>query len=162
MTLADQLLQEAGVEQAMQRLPRLMEKMETVWSVPRAAMPGIKSSLVPAFVQWLRRRGIKITSEKLAPSALRPTQSEVDPKKVRKILKQGGEKVILISSDNRVLDGHHHWLAAMLRSFIVPISVMRVDLPMDKLLQLAHKFPQVQYKEFGESKGVATARLSGP
>ena len=48
----------------------------------------------------------------------------------------------MISADNRVLDGHHRWLA--LRELGWSMEVVRIDLSIQDLLEIARKFPKVQ------------------
>lgn len=139
-------------ERALWRMPLLMEKLGSVDDlIPRHQMPAIRAKLIPKFVRWLRKQGVSVERVDVPAADLRPTQTEVDPDKVRKILRTGGnDKFILISKDNRVLDGHHHWAAAWLRGFRSPCRCLQADRTIKQLMKLAHDFPHVQYKEFGE------------
>ena len=72
----------------------------------------------------------------MAASSLKPTQTEYSPAKVAKAKAfTGGNRSILISSDNHVLDGHHQWMAALENG--EDIAVIRLDAPIRKLLPMA-------------------------
>lgn len=134
--------------------------------IPRRDMPQIKSKLLPNFLEWLRGKGVKVRRGTARAGDLRPTQQEVCPEKVDIITRKGKEKTVIVSADNHVLDGHHHWAAAWLRSFTAQVPIVRVDLPIKRLLRMAAAFPMVGYKEFGESlihmKSLADRLLESP
>jgi hypothetical protein len=121
--------------------------------IPRAEMPQIKAEHRGAMTNFMNARGVQHQLEEVAPDSLKPTQLEFSPAKVKKAIGfEGGDRSILVSSDNYVLDGHHQWLAK--RETGDPIKVIRLDAPIHDLIQLAHDFPSSQ-----TAKG-ATASLS--
>lgn len=126
------------------------EKIDKEWSrfaddsgslnIPRADMPQIKAEHRGAMTQFLNARGIAHTQEEVPASSLKPTQEEFSPAKVKKALGfEGGDRSILISSDNHVLDGHHQWLAKV--DGDQPVKVIRLDAPIKQLLDDVREFP---------------------
>ena len=109
--------------------------------VPRADMPQIKAEHRGAMVNFMNARGVSHQSENdVSPDTLQPTQAEYSPGKVRQAAEyKGGNRSILVSSDNRVLDGHHQWLAA--KEAGKPINVIRLNAPVADLIPLAKEFP---------------------
>lgn len=137
--------------------------------VPRAEMPQIPKAQLPAFQERLRTAGIGFTPGVMDPQKLRATQSELDGKQVSKMMRdaQAGQfdlvsRPVWVSSDDKVLDGHHRWAAASALSSncggCVEMPVIRVDMPMDDLLAFASSFNEdagVQRLGFGEVSGTA-------
>jgi len=108
--------------------------------IPRAEMPQIRSGDRAAMVQFLRARGIDSKQEEVDPASLKPTQAEFAPVKVEGAKNfTGGNRSILISEDNYVVDGHHQWLAA--KEDGKPIRVIRLMAPITRVLMMAHRMP---------------------
>lgn len=137
------------------------EKINRAWSkfapdsgtlnVPRADMPQIKAEHRGAMVNFLNARGITSTQEEVPASSLKPTQEEFSPAKVKKALGfEGGDRSILVSSDNHVLDGHHQWMAKV--DGDQPVKVIRLDAPIKQLLDTVREFPSA-----GQSNGSTAA-----
>lgn len=81
--------------------------------VPRDAMPQIAAENRGAMVRFLGARGVAHEKETIPANTLRPTQAEFSEAKVKKAKRYtGGERAILVSNDNHILDGHHQWIAA--------------------------------------------------
>lgn len=129
------------------------DKIDKQWSrfaddsgslnIPRADMPQIKAEHRGAMVNFLNARDIAHTQEEVPASSLKPTQEEFSPAKVKKALGfEGGERSILISSDNHVLDGHHQWLAKVEGD--QPVKVIRLDAPIKQLLDTVREFPSAE------------------
>jgi len=109
-------------------------------AVPRAQMPQIKAEHRGAMTNFMSARGVSHTTEEVPANSLRPTQAEFSPEKVKKAAGfEGGDRSILVSSDNYVLDGHHQWLAK--READAPVKVIRLNAPIQQLIGLAHEFP---------------------
>jgi len=108
--------------------------------IPRREMPQILSSNRAAMVQFLRSRGIESREETVDPSTLKPTQAEFAPAKVDAARNyQSGNRAILISEDNHVVDGHHQWLSTN-----EPIRVIRLMAPIARVLMMTHRMPSTQ------------------
>ncbi|TYK73158.1 PLxRFG domain-containing protein [Comamonas sp. Z3] len=109
-------------------------------AVPRAQMPQIKAEHRGAMVNFMNARGIAHQEETVPASSLKPTQAEFSREKVKKALGyEGGDRSILVSQDGHVLDGHHQWMAA--REQGKDVKTIRLDAPIDQLLEAAHEFP---------------------
>lgn len=108
--------------------------------IPRAEMPQIKAEHRGAMVNFLNARDIAHKEETVRADSLKPTQQEFSREKVAKAKRfEGGNRSILISEDNHVLDGHHQWMAA--REKGEDVKVIRLKAPIKKLLDAAHEFP---------------------
>lgn len=109
-------------------------------SVPRAQMPQIKAEHRGAMVNFMNARGIAHQEETVLAASLKPTQAEFSREKVKKALGyEGGDRSILVSQDGHVLDGHHQWMAA--REQGKDVKTIRLDAPIEQLLEAAHEFP---------------------
>ena len=108
--------------------------------IPRREMPQISSSNRAAMVSFLRARGVESKAEEVAAGSLKPTQAEYSPEKVAMAEQwTGGNRSILISEDNHVVDGHHQWMA-MVRAG-GPIKVIRLMAPIVRILMMVHRMP---------------------
>lgn len=127
-----------------------------VRDIPRSQMPQLPSTVdgVKPFMELLAKKGVKARIVQKDPRDLVMTQSELDSKKVGKMvgfMKAGGWQeggVLLASTDGSILDGHHRWAGAAAVSAsgtLVPpppphpikVTVLEIDLPIDPLLDIA-------------------------
>lgn len=123
--------------------------------ISRSDMPQIERKYIGEFVEQLRAIGVSVVSRQIRISFLRPTQNEINRSKVEKKIKDFTEKgespkPLIISNDSYILDGHHQWAAL---SDIDPgtlVDCLVVDLPMTRLLDIAHTFHRVGYKSIEE------------
>jgi hypothetical protein len=124
--------------------------------VPRELMPQVPRDLHQDFLADLMRDGVTVTSEVVAPTALRPSQSQLDARNIGENLQKYDPakrvRAIFVSKDNYVLDGHHRWatlaLAEMLKGYDVKVPVIRIGLNRDAALFAMHDFGQ----EFGVAR----------
>jgi hypothetical protein len=81
------------------------------------------------------------------PTELKPTQAEYRPDKVEAARNfTGSGRPLLVSSDYRVADGHHQWLAALYEPD-KPISVLELDAEIIPLLLELARFPSSGVKD---------------
>ncbi len=114
--------------------------------MPRAEMPQIKAEHRGAMVNFLNARGIAHEQGEMAAGDLKPTQAEWSPAKVQQAKEfVGGDRSILVSADGHVLDGHHQWLAKLEAG--EPVKVIRLDAPIEKLIDEVREFPSAQLSE---------------
>lgn len=111
--------------------------------IPRAEMPQIKAEHRGAMVNFLKARGIDGQQETIPATAIKPTQAEFSPAKVKKAMdRQGGNRSIIVSADGYVVDGHHQWLAA--REKGEPIQAIRLDQNIGDVLAALKDMPSAQ------------------
>jgi len=127
------------------------ELLEGNLGIKRIDMPQIRSSLVPEFIHELQSKGISVTSESQPAHRLKPTQSELHHEKVQNEVDRQDlehlQKPVIASKDNYLLDGHHRWAAAHTLDPNMNLNVVRIHLPIKKLLKAAHAFEGVSYKK---------------
>lgn len=124
--------------------------------IPRSKMPQIKQDKIDDFLKYLKQEKVTISNVQLPADEIKPTQRELDSVKVEKIIKDIlnhniKDQKYIISSDNYILDGHHRWAAYIEVSPKTKLNCQRVSIPMTKLLELAHQFEGVGYKEIHET-----------
>lgn len=106
-----------------------------------------------AFDRFLAARGIKVTVDRVDPASLRPTQDDGSASSIRQIadkLKSGemqDGKAVFVSSDGRILDGHHTWAGRYLADseggrpgLPAGMLVQRADAPIAELMKLGDEF----------------------
>lgn len=108
--------------------------------IPRADMPQVKGEHRGAMINFLNARGITNEQDSVDPSTLKPTQAEFSPAKVETAKEsRGTDRAILVSSDGRVIDGHHQWMAKLEKG--EQVSVIRLDAPAQDLIAAIKEFP---------------------
>jgi hypothetical protein len=89
---------------------------------------------------------VKVTRDKIPAKDLIPIQDQIYfDKGLGTIAKNGVEgtikllnsKTLIVSSDNRIIDGHHRFLSAILLDRNMKLNVIKINLPLIKLLPLA-------------------------
>lgn len=104
-----------------------------------------------AFHKDLTDSGNALVHDYVTPSTLTPTQKHFNQEKVDKLKESGwGDKGIIISADDYVIDGHHRWLAAHQKG--VKIKARRTSLGCDDLLDFLKNKPYIESKKLSESK----------
>lgn len=103
----------------------------------RLSMPQIPKEMKQQFHDDLKLNGYSIKKKKHKCNDLTPTQTEFNGEKVKNIcasIADGTYKdePILVSQDNKIVDGHHRW-KAMVDSKQNEISTEYVDMTFDDL-----------------------------
>lgn len=118
-------------------------------NVPRSDMPQVKSEHHGALVNFLNARGVDSEIQTVPADSLKPTQAEYSPAKVAAMQDYTGDRSILVSSDNHVIDGHHQWMAQQAND--EPVKIIRLNAPVAKLMPLVREFPSATTA--GETSG---------
>lgn len=103
---------------------------------PRKAMPQLNKSGVLRVVSNLRKEGVLVKTETVEPSELKSTQKATNGPKVRemsKVVDQFANDRVLVSSDYKILDGHHR--VAALRKAGRQVRIYKADMVMDDLIR---------------------------
>lgn len=121
--------------------------------IPRVEMPQLNTKQTKAFVEYLKDKGYKVEKAREKASHLRATQNQLSAEKVvanldrNKLEPERLEKRLVISRDNYILDGHHHWAAKIALDAAdnklnddTKMRVSRVDIDIITLLKEAEKF----------------------
>ena len=123
--------------------------------IPRRNMPQIKRKHMDKFKDWLEDQKIKVKETSIPAKDLKPTQKDFNIKKVKELLDTNSEKLnkmLLVSKDNYILDGHHKWLAHINMDEHKKIKVMQVDLSAQDFLKKTKEFPKVRYKDLQDNE----------
>lgn len=144
-----------------QGLPRIV--MPQLKGIPRPGSDAAKLELDKsgqvnageAFLDYLGDLGISSEREKIKAAKLKASQAELVGSRVAALMTREGfnprRKRIYISRDNYIVDGHHHWAAAVGLDAAdnklgdVKMKVVRIDAPITEILQLARSWT----REFG-------------
>ena len=129
--------------------------------IPRSAMPQIKSEHQALFRQHLNNHGISTHTSYARVGDLKATQGELNMAKVQTMrgAVKPGEKPILVSSDNHVIDGHHRWAGMKLSDPNQIVPVVRISAPIHQALAVARAFDKA---ETGHSvQEIAKAQAAG-
>lgn len=121
-----------------------MPKKADTLGVKRSEMPQIGPNDMKGFLEALKKQAIHVDHREVNPNTLSATQGNFERKKVDSIVAQmqvdSRKKTkpkaspIIVSKDNRVLDGHHRWLAH--QALGKPITVARVNKKAGELMAI--------------------------
>jgi len=121
--------------------------------IPRIKMPQLDDDQTKEFRKHLEAQGFKITKEEVPAAYLHATQNELNGVKVAGIAEflldkpDHHSKRLIVSRDNYILDGHHHFAAKVgldaadnVLTNDTPMRIARVDIDIITLLNEAEKF----------------------
>jgi hypothetical protein len=92
---------------------------------------------------------VKVTKEKVKVGDLKPIQQQIYfDKSIKGIMEFGADSSreffektnFITSSDLYIIDGHHRWLAANLIDPNMKVNVIKIDLPINKLLPMTKAY----------------------
>lgn len=134
--------------------------------VPRNKMPQIKRGMQHEFLEYLHSEGIMYEYRSKPANLLKATQDEFDPDKVQKKTKKPttgkGNRPLIVSMDNYIIDGHHRWTSIIQRNPKDHVKILQVYMPIKKLLELMHDFDGVSYEELKEDDLEEIRRTKDP
>lgn len=119
-------------------------------------MPQIVRTDIDSFIDTIEAEGVSVTPGVRAVGKLLPTQVELNLDKVDGFVQKFKEqkptdlKPFIVSSDGRIMDGHHKWAALKAVAPELRVACLNVNLPMVELLKLAKAFGKTDFKGIGE------------
>jgi hypothetical protein len=139
--------------------------------IPRIRMPQLDDDATKKFLKHMKNDlGYRVEKGSEYADHLRATQNQLIGAKVAKVVQKLGEdhkrwkRRIVISKDNYILDGHHHW-AGMIgvdaknnRLGDLKVKVYRVNASITKLLKEAEKYSGAHAGTRGFDPGDAFVR----
>lgn len=122
----------------MKAYSEFVQGMFASFKMHRLEMPQIDE--MEGFLNYLSDLNIIYTLlEEEEAGAYLPTQQDFDLSKVESIIESKSfDKPIIVSEENRVLDGHHRWMAASMSGNT--LKVIKVYLPINQLLKHAYDY----------------------
>jgi len=119
----------------------------------RYAMPQIDKADQQDFIKWAMKQGLIEQPKKLTlpTKSLIPTQAEFNKQKIIGMAQSGNyrNKRIMISGDNRIMDGHHTWAAAHRQDG--EVKVLQFSPGSAEMLQIMKNYPKSYTKKLNES-----------
>lgn len=112
--------------------------------IRRDDMPQVPSGVKGKFLDELRASGVSVEDATVDPKDLKPSQSTYNADNMDYLTAEtragryDAKTRILVSSDGRVLDGHHRWAVAALEGKDLPIT--KIGMTAKKLIEVAKKF----------------------
>lgn len=151
-------------EDKRQRHQQYAEMFKPSLGIRRDDMPQVPSGVKEKFLNGLRESGVSVTEATVNPSELKPTQGTYNAANMDYLTDEtragryDAKTRILVSSDNRVLDGHHRWAVAALEGKQLPI--IKIGMPAMELIKVAKKFNDDNGVESRGTAGGATIAKS--
>ena len=130
--------------------------LDTGYDVSRQQLPQISKKDIPEFLKFLEKHHVPFEQVTKKVFELKPTQDELNKDKIKKFMEQDVEDLndapFIISKGDRILDGHHRWAAIKLKDGDFDVDVIRVGLPIDKLISFGNVFSKSFHKSIDEMK----------
>ncbi len=122
--------------------------------IDRIKMPQFKDKI--DFLHWIMGMGVKVERVNLSPSSLLKdnngphlafAQNSIYVKKAKKKVEDHGimSSLIILSQENIIVDGNHHWLALMDVAPDQQIPMFRIQLPFQDIIAYADNYPKVTH-----------------
>lgn len=99
------------------------------------------------FLRWAKMQGVSSYVDEIEARNLQPVQTEFRQDRVDAIPDEKLEDPILISKDNRVLDGTHRWVKHWQGHPAAEVPCVILDLDAEKALALIREWPGASYAE---------------
>lgn len=123
--------------------------------IPRSEMPQVPQAMMSHFVKSLKEQGVPIRGRFIPANELKATQKELGAKKILEMMNSKvpvNQMISVVSSDGFLLDGHHRWIADLLKDPTTPQKCVEVGLPIDELFNRVRSFktiPVTKEMQFG-------------
>jgi hypothetical protein len=117
-------------------------KLNNSLNISRDVLPQIDKDQLENYLEYLESKHIPFEIEFQPIASLNSAQSHIDTDKVKAIMKNEDslDTPIIVSKDDYILDGHHRALAAFNLDKQSEIPVVKVDLALDKLIDISNEF----------------------
>ena len=132
--------------------------------IDRKDMPQVYEEYIQDYVDFLDAQGIdsKMVYE-VKVGNLKPTQKNISIERIAKILHRllsgyyTGEsgklinplkRVVIVTKDGYLLDGHHRWATSLFLSPNNTITVLEINADIEDLIPITKGFKKTQYQEF--------------
>jgi N12 class adenine-specific DNA methylase/adenine-specific DNA methylase len=118
--------------------------------IPRDEMPQITRDDQAEFQEFAKSQGVEIKPETVAASKLKPTQTQYNPTQAAQLPEEALSKPLMVSSDNRVLDGHNTLVKLQEGDPNREVNILRVPLRAKEALALMRAFPKSLSKSIAD------------
>lgn len=128
----------------------------------RNEMPQIDFKHLESFLSYLQENKVTIIKTKIKAKDLKPIQKELETDKADRIWKQSQkekdeninplQRLVFVSKDNRLLDGHHRWLAAQRNKPEFKMNCLVIDKDVKEALKLMHSFDKTTKRDIKDKK----------
>ena len=121
----------------------------------RKQMPQISQGQMRNFAKFLSSKGIKYKTGTTPVSSILPTQKHLNTDRVKEKLPEfdrNRKMWYIVSNDMRLIDGTHRWASVKMKDPNAKVPLFKVDLPIDKLIPVAHQFGGSTTKSIHETR----------
>ena len=117
-------------------------KLNNTLGIERGELPQIPKDSIEEYLGYLESNKIPFEIQSQPVASLNSSQTEIDLDKVRDMMtdEDVNNTPIIVSKDDYILDGHHRALAAFNSDKESEIPVIKIDLPIDELIEVSNDF----------------------
>jgi hypothetical protein len=118
--------------------------------LPRSSLPQISEDQFDEFRNYMNDQGISSKIVRIPAKDLKPIQRHMKKSKIKALYDEGDFSApIIVSEDMYIMDGHHRWVAALLKR--TKITCLQFNCPIVKLFELGHLFDGSFVKSVSET-----------
>jgi dephospho-CoA kinase len=129
--------------------------------IKRKDMPQIEDKDQDHFFKWLSSKGISHSKVDVPPTFIKPVQSEINLDAANELVDTNSPKLskpVIVSSDNYLMDGHHRWMANIIKK-TKSIHAVRINMKANDLLKTMRDYDKVQFKSITNEKHSQAKRI---
>jgi dephospho-CoA kinase len=125
--------------------------------VKRKDMPQIEDKDQDHFFKWLSSKGISHSKVSISPDSIKPSQSEINLDAANDLVDTNSPKLlkpVIVSSDSYLMDGHHRWMANIIKK-TKSIPAIKVNMKATELLSTMRDYDKAKFKSITNEKSLA-------
>ena len=116
-------------------------RLNNTLGIEREELPQIDNDSMDEYLKHLESRNIAFETKSQPVASLNTSQTKIDLDKIKNIMNNDSKmNPIIVSKDDYILDGHHRALAAYNTDNECEVPIIKVDLPIDELIEISNEF----------------------
>jgi GNAT superfamily N-acetyltransferase len=116
-------------------------RLNNTLGIEREELPQIDNDSMDEYLKHLESSNIAFETKSQPVASLNTSQTKIDLDKIKNIMNNDSKmNPIIVSKDDYILDGHHRALAAYNTDNECEVPIIKVDLPIDELIEISNEF----------------------
>ena len=116
-------------------------RLNNTLGIEREELPQIDNDSMDEYLKHLESTNIAFEIKSQPVASLNTSQTKIDLDKIKNIMNNDSKmNPIIVSNDDYILDGHHRALAAYNTDNECEVPIIKVDLPIDELIEISNEF----------------------
>lgn len=125
--------------------------------IPRKDLPQVDFKQFDNIKKILQNNGITCIDTVVTADSIKPVQDQLNTDKIQEIIETGQvdeDRILLLSNNNYIPDGHHYWAAKVFIDPTSEINVIRIDMNIIDLILWLKNQKFVEFKAITEGQNI--------